>query len=237
MRRACWIAGLLFGVAPACDSTQQGHLPDVSRYVQRSPLANTSKQDRMHEYTRIGVELYQKGDYLDARDCFTAALKLKPGDPNLLYNRGECWTRLGNRQKAEEDYRACLGTAPGHVQCRHALIVLLAQTQRGAEAQNLVTEWINKEPNQASGYIEDGWLLRYRNDLPHAEVRLWQALDLEPNNQQALTELALTLEALQRPDRALVLYQKVLERKPGEADVVNHVNVLLAKGVKAPRPE
>lgn len=197
----------------------------------------TTRQERIRAYTDDGVELFQKGDYRDARESFQAALTLKPNDPALLYNRGACYDRLGAVSQAEQDYRACLKAVPEHRSCRHALVALLAKTKREADAQTLVNDWIAKEPKSAVGYAEDGYLLRLRGDLPRAQARVQQALDLEPHDERALTEMALTYEALNRNDRALALYEKILERKPGEAQVVDRVNFLLAKGAKEPRPE
>ncbi len=198
---------------------------------------DTTKQARVHAYNEDGIELFQKGAYRDARDSFQAALALKPEDPGLLYNRGECFDHLGVAAKAEEDYRACLKAQPNHVPCRHALTALLVKTKREPEAQALVADWLAKEPKLAAAYAEDGYLLRMHGDLPRAQARIQQALDLDPHDERALTEMALTYEALNRNDRALVLYEKILERKPAETEVVNRVNFLLAKGAKRPHPE
>ena len=196
-----------------------------------------TRQERVRAYTDDGVELFQKGDYRDARESFQAALALKPNDPSLLYNRGECYDRLNAVAQAEQDYRGCLKLVPNHGPCRHALVALLARTKREPEAQALVNDWIDKEPKSAAAYAEDGYLLRTRGDLPRAQARIQQALDLDPHDERALTEMALTYEALNRNDRALALYEKILERKPGEAPVVDRVNFLLAKGAKEPRPD
>jgi Tfp pilus assembly protein PilF len=196
-----------------------------------------TKQERLRAYNDDGIELFQKGDYRDARESFQEALKLKPDDPGLLFNRGECYDRLGAVAHAEPDYRACLKAVPNHGPCRHALIALLVKTHRDAEAQALVNDWITREPALAAAYAEDGYLLRMRGDLPRAQARIQQALDLDPHDERALTEMALTYEALNRNDRALALYEKILERKPAEAQVADRVNFLLAKGAKSPRPD
>lgn len=216
MRKGCWIAGLMLIVAAGCDTT---------------------KQDRVRAYNEDGFDLFQKGDFADARESFQAALALKPADPGLLFNRGECYDRLGAVAQAEQDYRACLKIDPNHVPCRHALTALFVRTKREADAQTLVADWLAKEPALAAPYAEDGYLLRMRGDLPRAQYRIQQALDLDPHDQRALTEMALTYEALNHPERALVLYEKILERKPAETEVVNRVNFLLAKGAKKPHPE
>lgn len=194
-------------------------------------------QERLRDYNQDGIRLFQHGDYRDARESFEAALKLRPEDPALLYNVGECYDRLGASERAERCYRACLEKVPNHSLCRHALVNLLVHTGRQAEAEQMVAAWLKKEPNLASAHAEYGWLLHQMGDLPRAQARLQQALELDPHDPRALTEMALVYESLQRPDRAVVLYERILERDPTKVDVTNRVNFLLAKGAGRPHPD
>ena len=50
------------------------------------------------------------------------------------------------------------------------------------------------------------------------------------NDVRALTEMALVYEALNRPDRALSLYNRSLEINPRQPDVIKHVSLLKDKG-------
>src|SRR4051794_37985605 len=65
----------------------------------------TAEQERVRDYNQDGVFLFQHGDFVGARDSFQAATALKPEDPAIMYNRGECQERLGNLPKAECYYR------------------------------------------------------------------------------------------------------------------------------------
>jgi tetratricopeptide (TPR) repeat protein len=193
--------------------------------------------ERLRDYNEDGVQLFQKGEFAAARDSFQAALTLKPEDPGLLYNLGECYDHLGDATRAERYYRECLAQVPNQVACRHALVVLLVRTNRRPEAVQLVQDWLAKEPKLAAAYAEDAWLYHQAGDLPRAQGRLQQALELDPHEQHALTELALIYEGMNRPDRALVLYERVLERDPKQVDIAGRVNFLLAKGARPPHPE
>jgi Tfp pilus assembly protein PilF len=215
MRRTAWIAGLwlcLVGcVSPA--------------------------QERARFYNEDGVRLFAKGAYADARDSFRAALDLRPDDAGLLYNVGECYDRMGDAARAESYYQQCLRREPNHPTCRHALAVLLVRTGRKADAEVMIATWLASQPKLAAAYAEDGWRLHESGDLPQAQARLQQALDLDPHDPRALTELALVYEDLHRPDRALVLYERALKRDPKQADVAERVQFLLTKGAGKPRPE
>jgi Tfp pilus assembly protein PilF len=197
----------------------------------------TTSQDRLREYSQDGVHLFRRGDYTSARQCFQAALELEPDDPDLHYNLGQCYDRQGLVEQAERRYTECVQRAPNHAEGRHALAALLLRTGRTAEAVTLVEGWLAREPNLAAAYAEDGWVRRQRGDLPGAKDRFHQALQRDPHNRRALLELALVFEALDHPDRARDLYEKVLAQDPQQPEVVQRYNLLLTKNVGRPKPE
>ncbi|HEV3262517.1 MAG TPA: tetratricopeptide repeat protein [Gemmataceae bacterium] len=215
MRRAAWFAGLVFCLG-GCASTAD---------------------ERAQVYTQDGVYLFQAGKYAPARESFQAALALTPQDPALLYNLGQCHDRLGDAAQAERLYQECLQRAPGHGPCHHALAVLLVQQGRKPEATQLIAGWMAREPKRATPYAEDGWLCHQAGDLPRAQARLQHALELDPRDTRALTELALLYEGMHRPDRAIVLYERALEADPHQPDIAQRLAGLRATGTGRPHPE
>jgi tetratricopeptide (TPR) repeat protein len=193
--------------------------------------------ERFDAYNEDGLHLYQQGNYAAARESFQAALGLNATDAGVLYNLAECYDRLGDDKNAERYYRDCLQRDPNHPAGWHALVTLLVRNQRRPEAEKMVQGWLASQPRLASPYAEDGWLALQAGDLPRAHERLQQALEIDPHDVRALTELGRVYEVMQRPDRALVLYERVLERDPGQTEVVNRVNFLLTKGVQRPHPD
>ena len=101
----------------------------------------------------------------------------------------------------------------------------------------LVDEWLQKQPNAAGPYAADGWLWFQAGDLPRAQGRLLQALERDPHDVQALTQLAQVYEALHRPERAVVLYERALRQDPAQPDVAQRLEALRSQGVKPPRPD
>jgi tetratricopeptide (TPR) repeat protein len=194
-------------------------------------------QQLVRDYNEDGVHLFQRGDYLHAQESFQAALALRPEDPALFYNMGQCCEQLGNDSKAEHYYGECLQRAPNHAECRHALTGLLVRVGRRNDAERMVQEWLAREPKLAAAYAEDGWLWYQSGDLPRAQARLHQALELDPHDTRALVELARVYEAMQRPDRAAALYERILERNPHQIEVTRRLNLLKAQGIKSPRPD
>ncbi len=193
--------------------------------------------DRSRLFTEDGVQLFSRGDYQTALESFELALTLNPQDPVLLYNVAECYDRLGNAPKAEQYYRYCLERAPDHADARLALIALEYRTGKAAEADHLISDWLTAHPKSADAYVLDAWRLRQQKNLPAAQGRLQQALDLEPHNRRALAELALLYETMGLPERSYVLYERILEREPNRQDIAERLRRLQSSGVQRPRPD
>jgi Flp pilus assembly protein TadD len=192
------------------------------------------EQDHASRLNEDGVYLFQQGQYARARESFARAAELKPEDPGLAYNLGQCYDRLGDVKKAEETYHVCLDKDPNHAEGRHALARLLMLQGRRSEAEQTIQTWLVAQPKVADAYAADAWLLRQDGDINKTQVRLQQALKLDPHNVRAMIQLGLLYEYLDRADRALVLYERALEREPDRQDLREHINQLLARGVKRP---
>ena len=170
--------------------------------------------ERVRDYNEDGVYLFQRGEYLQARESFAAALALKADDAGLLFNIGECYDNLGDTARAEKYYNECLLRDPNDADGRHALAGMLVRLGRREEATRMVEGWLAREPQRAAAYAEDGWLWLQAGDLPRAQARLQQALELDPHEPRAQIELARLYEQMHRPDRAAALYERVLQRNP-----------------------
>src|SRR6266545_1576776 len=163
MRRVGWVLALVLG-AGGCAPTSQ---------------------DRVRDYSLDGHAQYRQGRYADARASFEAALALKPDDVPLLFNVGQCCDRLGDAARAERAYAACLEREPNHAASRHALCALMVRDGRSDEAVRMVEAWLAREPKLAAAYAADGWLWHQAGDLPRAQARLQQALELDPHDVHA----------------------------------------------------
>lgn len=69
----------------------------------------------------------------------------------------------------------------------------------------------------ASTYIEKGWSLMSLGDHAGAEASLQRALELSPNDPQALSLLGWTLMLREQYDDALLHFQRVLMKEPGNS--------------------
>lgn len=197
----------------------------------------TPREERLREYNADGIHLYSQGRYADARESFEAALELNPNDAALLFNLGECCDRLNDSARAEQYYLQCLRAKTDHGPCRASLIRLWVRTNRKPEADRLVRDWLTLDPRSAEAYATAGWLSHQAGDLPQAQGQLQYALQLDPHNNRALIEMGLVYEGLERPERALVLYERALELQPNQPEVSARLNQLVSRGVGRPQPD
>jgi Flp pilus assembly protein TadD len=194
-------------------------------------------QERVRLFNDDGVHQFQQGSFQAARESFTFALELQPEDPAMIYNLGQCCDRLGDLTGAEKCYRDCLRLANQHADCRHALASLLHRTGRRIEATGMTQEWLEANPGLADAYALEGWRLRQDNALPAAQGRLQQALAIDPHNVRALTELGVLYEQMNMPERAFVLYERALVKKPHFPEVTQRLESLRARNVRRPLPD
>lgn len=219
-RRACALVFHCFALALLCAASGCLH----------------TTQERFQEFHDDGVYLYSLADFAGARESFAMALELEPENAGLLYNIGQCYDRQGDWQRAEKTYITCLEKEPGHAECRFALIQLMYETDRRPEASRLIDEWLSVNPEIAMPYVADSWRLRQEGDIIDALARVQQGLAKEPRNLRGLVEMGIIYERLERPSRALILYERALEESPKQADLVSRVNYLRSKNVGKPLP-
>jgi tetratricopeptide (TPR) repeat protein len=125
----------------------------------------------------------------------------------------------------------------GHTEARHAYVSLLYRTGRVDQANELIDQWLREHPDLADTYALDAWRLRQQNAIPQAHGRLQQALAIDPQHARALTELALVYEQTGMPDRAIVLYERIVARDPQQHEVRQRLDSLRSRGIGRPLPE
>jgi tetratricopeptide (TPR) repeat protein len=197
----------------------------------------TMESERKRQINDDGVFLFSQGNYRGAKDCFELALTLNPRDEGVVYNLAQCYDHLGDAKRAEQHYRFCLELNAKHSDSRQSLAALLTRTGRPQEAGRLVDDFVQSHPNSAEALALEGWRLRQEKNYPKAQEKLQQALALEPHNRHALVELGILYEANGRPERALVLYERVLAEDAKQPELARRRDLLKAQGVSRPLPD
>jgi Flp pilus assembly protein TadD len=196
----------------------------------------TTGDERWRLFNEDGVDQFAKGNYRDALDSFDYAMTFRPQDPALIYNTAQCYDRLGDAVKAEQLYAYCIQLDAKNGDAKLALIAIEYRTGRAADANRTIDDWLRQTPPMADAFVADAWRLRQERAYPSAQVRLQQALGIEPNNRRALTELGILNEIQNMPDRALALYERVLAQDKNQPAIAERVEQLRAKGVQRAMP-
>ena len=89
--------------------------PDLHHLPQRYARAEDS---RFNRHVKAGFEAEEEGELEAAVVEYTGAIRLKPDDPGAYYNRGNAYRRLGQQQRAVEDYDEAIRLEPRFLRLR-----------------------------------------------------------------------------------------------------------------------
>ncbi len=129
-----------------------------------------------------GQLLHDAGQYAEAIESFGKALAVKADDPDVLYSRALSTEKLGDFGKAEADLQAVLKLQPDNATVLNALGYMLAvNTQRYAEASELITKAIAGRPDDPAIMDSMGWVLFLMGKPEEAETWLRKAYTLLPD--------------------------------------------------------
>lgn len=188
-------------------------------------------------YAADGQRAFRQGGYSEAREHFSAALRIAPNDCELLFGLGRCAEAEGKKTDAEEIYRRVVEIRPDYAEARRARTNLLIATGRRSDAEREVKTWLADRPQSASAYVEDGWLLLQAGDVDSARGRFQQALDLNPRDARAMVELGRVYERLDHPGRAAELYRRSLALQSDQPEIRERLSSLEKAGFNAAKPD
>jgi len=198
--------------------------------------APDSKSGAYYNFTmgRIYAELAQaygnRPEYLNkAVQFYQEALKLDP-------KAGQIFEELTELYMATNRFRDAISTAedtlkrnPDHVDARRMLgkVYMRLATQdnkinddylkKATEQFRLVTE---KEPKDAESWVMLGRLYRVANNSPDAEKAFNKAIEVEPDNAEALTSLAQLYSDLGDNGRAIEKLKIAAEKSPNPETLI-----------------
>lgn len=194
--RAAAVVVLAAGGAGLAIGCNGGIQPEVITYNPRA-------------FREQGIGQFQKGDYTGASSSFKEALRQEPGDYTSRYYLGQCFDKMGEPQRAIEEYHTTLNVMT------HSLEGKTDTAVRGKVLEAL-SEAIAHEPDRSSDLAaiekqqprtpENAILLariyRYSGDADMALVRYSEAQTIDPGNPLIAKEYGLYLEQLGQNKRA-----------------------------------
>lgn len=180
------------------------------------------KPDFALTHNALGSALMEQGRYLEALDCFDAALTLEPGlelaQQNKqhvlnLFQQGSLWDHIDdNPTEQDQEVRELFNRAN-----------MLRQEGRLNEAANMYGEVVKRDNKHAAAYANLGYTFLDMREAELAETMLQVSLALEPNNAYAFDLLGVSRHQLGRPEEAIECFNKCLEIEPEHSSALNNL--------------
>lgn len=134
----------------------------------------------------------------------------------------------GERAAAERAYREILRDFPDQPDTLHLLGVLALQSERWADAVELLRAAIAQRPAFADAHSNLGVALQQSGDFVAAVESFAAAVRHNPNHVEAQSNLGNMLRCVGRLDESVAACRRALELKPDFANAHNHLGLSLA---------
>src|SRR5690348_2959826 len=193
----------------------QGQLTDAEQLLRQS-LAARPKQP--HVQVHLGRVLAETGKHQQAIDLLQAAVQAQPDLLDGFIVLAQVQFTIGDLAGAETNYRSALRLAPDSQTALLGLAVLLNQTRRPAEAENLLRTASGNTARPPSWQAKIARSLGLALDLQgktEEALQAWRrAIALDPTNAEAHRELNALLYRLGRAQEFLVSYDQAARNLP-----------------------
>jgi protein O-GlcNAc transferase len=203
---------------------QTGKLADAERLYRQ--LMQAAPQDATAPHL-LGVVRAQQGRNGEALELMTAALKLRPGAPEVLSNLGNVLRAEGRFAEALDSYDSALAVKPDYIATLSKRALVLRDLGRLDDGLASAERALALQPDNVEALNTRGILLA---DLGHPDAALEsynRALTLAPGFPDTLNNRALTLKKLKRPEDALANVDQALRTHDGFAEAWNNRGIIL----------
>jgi len=147
-----------------------------------SPVASTQSNMTSSVLNYLGLVDTKMKDYKRAVQYLDSAIKLDPKNPEFFINRGWARQEMYDTLKAIADYQKALVLNPEGSLARHNLAVLSAKKGNLKEMEKLLTEAIERNPQEAHFYTARAINYTAQGDLTKAMTDYNSSIHLDPNN-------------------------------------------------------
>jgi type IV pilus assembly protein PilF len=145
---------------------------------------------------KLGIGYMQSGHFEVASEKLLKALQFDDNYPEAHNAIAVLYEEIREYGPAEQHYRQAIALKPDYTLARmnYARFLCMRQPGRAAEGeseyQKIAADPANAGATAADAYAGLGLCARQRNDPAQAEIWLRQALEIDPNNNTALYQLA-----------------------------------------------
>jgi tetratricopeptide (TPR) repeat protein len=171
----------------------------------------------------------------DAVVTLQNAAKDGPENAVVHFYLGIAYQRTGAPERAESEWRTAVRLAPSLVDAQRALASLALAMSDWNSLADIASQLIQTQPRASLGYIYRGIERTAREDQAAAELNFSRAMELDPGDAVAYTQMA-KLRALQkRPAEAEKLFQQALVRDPNSTEALTGLAFMDVQQKQLPR--
>lgn len=161
-----------------------------------------------------GMVHAESGNSIEARDAFTKAMELAPGDDSACRNLAEMYSLLGRNQEAEAMYKQAVALRPSFWRNHYALGTFEWQYAGDLDAaRSHLQKAVELHPDGYAPLVMMGNLLLTQGRLEEAETYFRKALEQSPNS-SSYNNLGLVYYYRGQYDLALRNWEVVLKDAP-----------------------
>jgi len=212
--------------------------PLSSGQAQNSPPAPAGTTDKAgayynfamgHLYAELSAAFGNRGDYYSkAVDYYKQALKLDPSASFLLEELTDLYVQGNQLKAAVAEAEEMLKQNPENLAARRMLGRIYTRSigdtqQQGKINEEMVRKSIEqyqiitqKDPNDLESWLTLGRLQRVAQNSVEAEKAFKKALEREPNNEDALTGLAMVYSDVGDTKSMVEVLKQVADKAPNE---------------------
>ncbi len=179
-----------------------------------------------HLYSELAGAFGNRGDYFTkAVDNYREAMKEDPGATFIAEELSDLYIQSGRLRDAVVEAEGILKQNPSDINARRILARIYSRLI-GESQQNRIDETMLKkaieqyekitelDPSDTESWLMLGKLQKVAQNTPEAERALKAALKLDPDNEDALTLLAMVYTDMGQTKAATDLLRKVTEHDP-----------------------
>jgi tetratricopeptide (TPR) repeat protein len=160
----------------------------------------------------------------------------KMPDSNLAYvNRGVAFTKLGQFDKAIEDYTEAISRKPSNPKAFFNRGVLLAKLNLVSQAIIDYSSAIKLKPSYYEAYNNRGVLYERLGQLDKAMADYGMAISLDPSNDQAYINRGRVYDRIGQPEHALADFDRAVFLSPDDPDAYYNRGLFFSKTGKLDR--
>jgi tetratricopeptide (TPR) repeat protein len=137
-------------------------------------------------FRNAGIALERTGNYGDAEQCFSMALRLNPSFDDVRDLLADHYMLIDQIDKAISLYREHLKASPKNIRALSRLIFCLSQNDQSEEAIALAQETIRLYPNSPVGYVDCAYVYLNIGKMDETLSFAEKALDVSPLDAEAL---------------------------------------------------